>query len=210
MTTTSDEQITQIDAAINAAKGKAGTPAPTPPGEEKPKRKRLSPEERAARDELRAKEKAEKKAAREKAREAKKAEKEANRKPPHMSKVEKAASKLPPMSEGAQKAFGALTGKLSSGDLFSLTENLKHHIRVAQTQGALQMSLKVGQVVKIVSGNPRFVNQTATVMKVQRIRCYVEVPGYNKPVYLFTTDCQPLDADEVNTVTEEQLAAKAS
>jgi hypothetical protein len=36
------------------------------------------------------------------------------------------------------------------------------------------------------------VGQTGTVSKAQRIRCYVEIPGVNKPVYLFTSDVETI------------------
>ncbi len=204
-----DEQTAAIDQAINASKAARATETDagaTASTESKPKRRRLTPEERETRDALREKEKAERKAAREAASAAKKAEREANRKPPHMSKVEKAAAKLPIMSPEAQEAFDTLTAGLESSDMFTLTENLRHHVRVQQTTQALNTNLTVGQVVTIVGGNRRFIGQTATVAKVQRIRCYVDVQGYDKPVYLFLSDCQPLDTEDAATVGEEDLA----
>ncbi len=200
-----DEQTNAIDQAINKAKAdRAENTGEAPEASDKPKRKRLTPEERASRDAKREQEKTERKEAREAARAAKKAEKEANKKPPHMSKVEKAAAKLPGMSPEAQNAFDELTSELSASDMFTLTENLRHQVRVQQTTAALNTKLTVGQVVTICGGNRRFIGQTATVSKVQRIRCYVEVLGYDKPIYLFLSDCAPLEGEDASTLGEEE------
>jgi transcription antitermination factor NusG len=206
-----DEQVSKIDAAINAAKQRRSD-QPTPSETERPKRQHLTSEERAARDSLRAHVREEKKVAREKARAEKRAIREANARVPHMSKIEKAANRLPHMNRNVGSAFDDLASRLTASELFALAENLQHHVRLTQTNNALETRLSVGQSVTIVSGNPRFVGHIATVKKVQRIRCYVQVQGYEKPVYLFTSDCEPLEATEVETIDEssEQLQATGS
>lgn len=204
----------KIDAAINAAKKRvAAKGGNTKTTGDKPKRKRLTAEEREARDKARAEAKAQREAEREAARAAKIAEREANRKPAHMAKVEKAAEKLPPLTDNAQEFLTNATEGLTPAEVFTLAEHFKHFVRVQRTQAALEMELGVGDTVRIKSGHPRFVGETGTVMKAQRIRCYVEVPGYDKQVYLFTSDVEVLQkaADgDINTVpadTEEPVAA---
>jgi hypothetical protein len=63
--------------------------------------------------------------------------------------------------------------------------------------------VEAGNTVTIISGDARYVGKTGTVSKAQRIRCYVEIPGVSKPVYLFTSDVEVMAA-------AEQAQAKAS
>jgi hypothetical protein len=65
---------------------------------------------------------------------------------------------------------------------------------------AVGAKLVVGQLVTIMSGNAKFVGQHATVAKVQRIRCYVDVPGVEKSVYLFTSDVIPVATSEAESL----------
>jgi hypothetical protein len=168
---------------------------------------------KAERDAARAAKNAEReiaKAAKKAAREAKKAEKaavKAGKAPAHMSKVAKAAAKLPALGPDAQATLDSATAGLQLGQLSALAEHIRHFVRVKSTEQALGAKLSVGQVVQIINGNPRFIGSTATVMKAQRIRCYVEVPGYDKKVYLFTSDVVPLDATEATLVDEPAAPA---
>jgi DNA polymerase II small subunit/DNA polymerase delta subunit B len=208
----------KIDDAINNAKrrvkartGEDSTVDTDSKVSPKPKRKRLSPEDREARDKARAEEKAQKKADREAARAAKKAEKEANRKPAHMAKVEKALAALPALSETASATLADITGSLELSDLENLAAHIQGTVRLERTKQALDRTLAVGQAVTIVGGDNRFIGKTATVVRAQRIRCYVEVPGFDKEVYLFTSDVQPVEGGQEveDSADESQEAATA-
>lgn len=139
--------------------------------------------------------------ARKTAREAAKAEKAAARQaaasakvPAHMKKVARAAEKLPALRETSQQLFGEITANLSADQIAALALHLQHHNRVAATQRAAGMKLENGDAVRIVGGDPKFLGMTGTVDRAQRIRCYVAVPGIKKPVYLFTSDVEKLEA----------------
>lgn len=201
-----DENVSEIDKALASAKAKqaarkgAGVNADAvattakAPKAEKPakeaKRPRLSDEEKAARASAKETALAEKKAARAVAREAKKAERSASKSPAHMAKVSKAAEKLSTMSEAAQLIFNDATANLSAANVANLAAHLQHFNRVKATERALNQNIEVGQTVTIVGGDPRFIGQTGTITKSQRIRCYCEVTGARKPIYLYTSDVE--------------------
>lgn len=187
----------KIDAAINAMKAKKAKKDPNAPvedTEDKPKRTRLTPEQRTERDTQREIERIEKKEARDQAKSEKEAKREADRKPAHMAKVEKAAEKLPALTAEAQGFYDQVTKNLNAAEIFAMTENFRHFVRMQRTEAALNTKLNKGDQVTIVSGNPRFIGCLATVTKPQRIRCYVEVEGYDKPIYLFTSDVELVEA----------------
>jgi flagellar biosynthesis GTPase FlhF len=211
--TLTDEKVTQLDKALAAAKNrkasKSGTAATAtaettgekpakPPKAAKepsaPKRPRLTDEQKAAREAAKAQERAEKKAAREAARATKKAEREAARQPAHMRKVAKAGERLGTMTEAAQLIFNEATANLPAAQVSILALQLQHFNRVRATERALSQTIEAGMKVTIVGGDPRYIGQTGTVSKAQRIRCYVEVEGAKKPVYLFTSDVEIVSA----------------
>jgi flagellar biosynthesis GTPase FlhF len=205
MSDKSDEKTSKIDAAIAAAKARAAAKAKgetaTKTAEtkaEKPARAaakpKLTDEEREARKTKLEAERAERKAAKTAAREKARAEKLAARKPAHMSKVTKAGEKLPQLAGAAQILFGDATANLGRADLASLALHIQHFNRVKATERALDTRIEAGHTVTIVGGDPRFIGKTGTVTKAQRIRCYVEIEGVNKPVYCFTSDVEPLAA----------------
>jgi len=177
-----------------AAAPKAAKAPKAPKEPSTPKRPRLTDEQKAAREATRATERAEKKAARDAARATKKAERDAARQPAHMRKVAKAAEKLGSLNESAQLLFNEATANLTAADLATLALHIQHFNRVKATERALSQSIEAGMEVTIVGGDPRFIGQTGTVFKAQRIRCYVTVAGAKKPVYLFTSDVAPVAA----------------
>lgn len=227
---TNDKDISNIDAAIRKAqerkalKQKAAGAEPTtdaatdatPAPEAKPakvSRAKESPEAAAERKAKAAAELEAQKAAKAEAREAKKLEKQkereaklATRKTPHMSKVEKAAAKLPPVAENAKQAIDDITANFDAVTVAAIAAHLQHFNRAKSTERALGKKVAVGDTVTIVSGDARFVGMTGTVAKAQRIRCYVEVPGAKKPIYLFLSDVAPCEAAS----TEETLEAKSA
>jgi hypothetical protein len=130
------------------------------------------------------------------ARKADKAEKRASKKktsgsasgPVHMKKIATAAAKLPQLNSDAQLAFNDLTTNFSGAQLTTLALHLAHHNRTVSTQRASTVQLKVGQSVCIAGGDHRFIGKVGVISKVQRIRCYVNIPGMEKPHYCFTSD----------------------
>lgn len=198
------DNLSAIDKALNAAKnkkalknGEAPVAATASEGTEAPvstKRPKLSEEDKKARDEKRAAERAEAKAKRDAEREAKRAAKAANAKPAHMSKVEKAAAKLPAMNDEAKAEFDRITCNFSAAQIAAIAEHLQHFNRTKATERALSQKLTEGSVVTIVSGDPKYIGKSGTVSKAQRIRCYCTIEGVAKPVYLYTSDVEVVTA----------------
>lgn len=192
MNTPKSDDTSKLDAALNAAKARKKNPN----GTEKSTtaRTRLSAEEKAKRDEALEAERAAKKLAREAKRAERQAAREAAKKPAHLSKVDKARSKLPAMDATVGQFFNELTVNFTGAQLSALAAHLQHHNRENATKRALAQQVKTGDSVRIVSGDSRFIGKTGTVTKAQRIRCYVEVEGAKKPVYLFTSDVEVVAA----------------
>ncbi len=116
--------------------------------------------------------------------------------PVHMKKIATAAAKLPQMNSDAQLAFNDLTTNFSGAQLTALALHLAHHNRTVSTQRAATVQLKVGQTVCIAGGDHRFIGKVGVISKVQRIRCYVNIPGMEKPYYCFTSDVVPATVAE--------------
>lgn len=155
------------------------------------------------------KQRAERKQARDQKREARLAEL-AQRKPAHLSKVEKAAANLPPMNEETQAVFDAAS-KLNRTDIEILASHLSFEARKNATLQATSANLKVGMQVTVISGQARFIGQTGTVTKVQRIRCFVQLDESGKEIYLFTSDVAPdTEVAEVAAATGQELPASMS
>ncbi len=176
------DSISKIDAAINAAKGRKDKKS-----EPRPK---LTAEDKVKRDEAKEAEKAEKKAEREKARAEKQATRNASKPAAHMRKVDKAASKLPPMYDLVQQFFNELTTGFSAAQIAAVVAHASHFNRVKATERALNQQVKMGSKVRITGGENRFIGLEGTIVKAQRIRCYVVVEGYKNPIYLFTSDVE--------------------
>lgn len=214
--------MTDIDRAVNAAKARRaakagegieaeaseGTEGTEGSGEGVSKekasgRKRLTDEERAKRKEALEADRAERKEKREAERSAKKAAKEADKKTPHMSKVDKAAERLPSMASGTQSLFNEAIANLPASEVSALAAHLQHFNRVKATERALNQKVVVGDTVRIIGGDPRYIGKVGTIEKAQRIRCYVEVPGTKKSVYLFTSDVALVEED-AEEISDEQ------
>lgn len=194
--------------------------------EEKAAREAEKAAARAKKDAERATKKAEKQAIRDaqkterdERRATKKAERDAERgsRKPHTSKLEKARTKLPVLSRTCEQIIDLINGyksevelhkALTSAELIALSQHLEFAARERQTTEALNAKLEVGQRVRIVSGkDPRMLGTIGTLQKVQRIRCYVEVPGVSHPVYLFTSDVVPIESDDVEASSAADDAA---
>ena len=207
MSDNSTVNVSQIDKAINAAKarkatrtGSAPASAPDENGEgtapaqaaAKVARPKMTDAEKAAKQAARDAEKAAKKAERDAARTQKRAEKDAGKAPAHMKKVQAAASKLGNLTDAAQLLLNEITATLPAAQVATLPAHLTHFNRVKATERSLAQKLEVGQQVTIVGGEPRYLGKVGTLSKVQRIRAYVEVPGIEKAIYVFTADVAPI------------------
>jgi len=205
------------DAATDAAPAPEAKPAKVSRAKETPEaaaeRKAKAAAELEALKAAKAAELEKQKAAKAEERAAKKLEKQkereaklATRKTPHMSKVEKAAAKLPPVGEKAKQAIDDITANFDAVTVAAIAAHLQHFNRAKSTERALGKKVAVGDTVTIVSGDARFVGMTGTVTKAQRIRCYVEVPGAKKPIYLFLSDVAPFEAASAEEVIEAKSA----
>lgn len=220
-TTNSDSKaskLSAIDRALELAKARAAAVAanrssedtlrvkePKPKADKQPKEpkavKVVDLAAQSAKDAERAERKAqleaqraERKAASDAKRAAAKAEREAKaqpRGPAHMKKVDKAAARLPALSAEAQTKLNELRLEISNVDMTVLALHLQHHVRVAATYKAHGRKFVNGQGVRIVGGDPRYIGQVGTIDQARNIRCFVNVPGVKKPVYVFTSDIEP-------------------
>lgn len=196
----SNDSISKIDAAINAAKSRKGKRAGTDNdvtsngSEPATKRPRLTDEQKAQRLAVKEQERAEKKADRIAARAARKAEQAANKPAAHLAKVAKAEAKLPVLETNAQATVNEVTTNFSRDQINAIAKHLEHFNRVQATKRALEQKINAGDKVRIVGGDSRFVGQEGVVSKAQRIRCYVEVAGAKKPIYLFTSEVELVEA----------------
>jgi hypothetical protein len=198
------ENTMSLDEQIKAAKAlRAAGGAPVAGT----KRRRLTPEERAQRMAEYEADKAARRAAREAKRANRLAGLAAARGTPHMKKVERAASILPVLDEGENGGFNALLVGFDIDSLEKIALHLDHFIRAERTKVALNTKLNVGQVVRIVGGTARFHGLVGTVAKVQRIRCYVNIPGMEKPQYFFCSDVKPLSTDDACGIDDAAAAS---
>lgn len=157
--------------------------------------------EKAAKDAARQARQAQLKAERE-ARKAAKAAEKSSGKPAHMKKIDRAAGKLPQLNDQMQLTFNEVTTNFSAEQITALALHLQHFNRVKATERALGQKLEAGALARIIGGDPKFIGMTGTVIKAQRIRCYVEVPGVKKPVYLFTSDVEVVSSPSAATGTD--------
>jgi flagellar biosynthesis GTPase FlhF len=205
-----DTKLSAIDKALAAAKArKALKEASAPESEEAPSAKPSRAKAETQPDFAKAQKKEALAAARAAAKATREAERQARREaksadvkgPVHMKKVEKAASKLPALNDTAQVLFTDITTNLSAAQVAAIALHLQHFNRLKATERAIDQRVAPGDHVTIVGGDPRYVGMTGTVDRAQRIRCYVNVPGVRRPVYLFTSDVQ---------VRREEAIAEAS
>lgn len=169
-----EETLTNVDKAINAAKAN--------------RTKRVSDPAREAKKAAQVAEREQKRIERENRR-AEKAAERANRKV-HMAKVERAGSLLPTMSDRAQSLFQEITASLPRDQVSALAQHLNHFNRIHATTSAATTQLDVGTQVRITSSDSRYFGRVGTISKAQRIRCFVQLEGVEKPVYLYNSDVE--------------------
>lgn len=206
----STKSLSAIDRALAAARARAAqraavvaseaSEASEAAGEDKPaKQPKVKTEEafaKAQKDrankELTELQRAAAKAKRDAEREARRAEKAAaaEGKKSHMKKVERAASKLPALSSEAQIKLNELRLELGNVELTALSAHILHHVRATATVAAAGKRPEVGATVKIIGGDPKFFGMQGTVVDSRPLRCFVEVDGVKKPVYLFNSEVE--------------------
>jgi len=208
MQNASDNKLSAIDKALAAAKARkamkegAQITSDESPAYKTPTAKPVKKVDDVAR--------AEAKKLRDAEREARRAAKAvAPKGPVHMKKIAKAASKLPTINTATQRLFDEITTNLSAEQVTSLALHLQHFNRTKATERALGQSVETGSNVRIVGGDPRFIGKLGTVDRAQRIRCYVNVPGFKRPVYLFTSDVELVEIQDsvlTDSPSEPQVA----
>lgn len=193
MTTIKTNAPSEIDKALNEAKARKAAKQGSSEADAGSK-KRLTDEEKAAKKAEKDAEQARRKQERDAARAAKKAERVASRPQAHTAKVEKARARLPKLDNAAQAIYSDVVSNFTSGQVAALAAHLEFHNREQATVRALSVTFNEGDRVRIVGGNARFIGQTGTVSKPQRIRMYVELDGSNKRAYMFTSDAELVEA----------------
>lgn len=167
-------------------------------------KKKLTDEQKAAAE-------AEKQRAKEerlRLREEKKAQRSAERKPAHMRKVENAAARLPKLTPDLE-ALAAQLGALDAAAVEAFIANVQHRLRVRATEKSTNITLINGQLVRIVSGDVRFVGQLARVTEARRIRCHVTPLGSTKKVYLLNSDVEVVSEAETGAPAVDEGDAEA-
>jgi len=209
--TESTTKLSAIDKALAAAKARAAAKAnindeASPVKEPKAKRVELPAAAKARKEKASKALTAAAKQARETERAAAKAIREADRlqrrdakvaaaigkKGAHMKKVEKAAARLPSLNDPARLTFNEVTTNFSRDQVAALALHLQHFNRVKATELAAGRSYKQGQPVRITGGDPKYIGMQGTIDSARPLRCFVNVPGFRKPVYLFTSDIEPV------------------
>lgn len=229
-TETTENSIEQALAAAKAARTTESTseapttveaPATTRPAKtdeekaaEKAEMERIRAEKKAEREAKRAEKKAEyerQKAERAAERARKKAERDVERAnyTPHMAKVEKAAENLPELSNTTDMLVTGLT-ELSNSDLSAVIAYAEHILRVNSTTASQDYELTEGQLVEVTSGAAQYLGLTGTVSELRRIRVLVDVPGRDKPIYLFRSDCTPVEGEVAESADEDTSGAEDS
>lgn len=202
MTDIDNNKLSKIDAAIAAAKARKAAREALEGNEADPTAKankvpKITAEERAAKKETILAERAVRQAAKAAERESKRAQKQPRQKVAHMSKVERAASKLPALQPEVLQEYNDVITNFSADQISALALWLQHYNRVSATQRALTAKVEIGDTVTIIGGDPKWLGKTGRVVEARRIRCFVEVEGANKPVYLFTSDVKHATPDVV-------------
>lgn len=227
MTTTTPDNTRTIDEAIaevrataarkkkaarkDAPQGNENDPSPEVENEalsaeEKEARKAAKKAEREARNAERKTRLEEEREARNAERLARKAERDANRteKVAHLSKVEKAAERLPELTPGAISYLNSLEPEQAHvTDLAVALAHAQHILRARQTKASHDVDLKEGQVVRVISGEGRWIGAMATVKAVRSIRVIISVAGYDKDIYVFAADLVPCEVVEREVVMSE-------
>ncbi len=151
--------------------------------------------------------KAEEKAEKARIRAEKKAQKEANKPPKHQAKLDRAKAQLPELNDAESHYVERLTSEFPLHQLEKIAAHVNFFVRQEQTKNAVASEeLKVGQTVRIKSGNQKHLGKIGVVSRSQRIRCYVEVPGVDKEIYLFTSDVELVKDENVENLAQNDTS----
>jgi hypothetical protein len=148
---------------------------------------------------------AEKKAAREQ----KRAEKLAARaeQKSKTSRLAAAKDKLPALTGVSQQLIDR-AADLTTVEITALAAHLNYLVRARGAQLAVKATVKLeeGTQVRITGGDPRFVGCIGTITRSQRVRCFVTVPGNEKPLYVYLAEVEPVTVEEPTTCEPEPIA----
>ena len=112
----------------------------------------------------------------------------------------------------SQLTFNEVVANFSREQVTALALHLQHFNRVKATERALDQKVVQGMDVRIVGGDPKFVGMTGSVIRSQRIRCYVAIPGVKREVYLFTSDVEafsPLSASSLEGDSKDDASTES-
>jgi ribosomal protein L24 len=124
-----------------------------------------------------------------------KKEKPVRETPAHMAKVNKVKASLPPMSESAKAIFDQAAQLESLSDLNVLATHIAFLARERATAASNEVTVRTGDRVKIVSGSDvRFHGKEGEVVRTNRIRIFVRVPGFEKEAYLLRSNVELLES----------------
>lgn len=211
--TNGTNKLSAIDRALAAAQARkalkvntdtdmASAPVVKPKVKDKPKVDSVDKvAEKAAKEALREASRLERAKEREERRAAKEADK-ANKGTAHMKKVARAASKLPQLSDPARTILDEISTNLGRVDQAALALHIQHFIRVKATEMSSGRRYQNGQRVRIVAGDLKYIGAIGTIESARPLRCFVNVPGAKKPIYVFTSELEPVEDAAVRTGTE--------
>lgn len=209
--TNGTNKLSAIDRALAAAQARKAlkvntdgdaTDAPVIKSKDKPKVDSADKAaEKAAKEARRVADRLERSKEREARRAAKEADK-SNKGTAHMKKVARAASKLPPLGDDARALLDEISTNLGRVDQAALALHIQHFIRVKATEMSSGRRYQAGQKVRIVAGDLKFIGAIGTIESARPLRCFVNVPGAKKPIYVFTSELEPVEDAAVRTGTE--------
>ena len=125
-----------------------------------------------------------------------------DKKAAHLKKVSRAASKLPVLSDSAQALLDEVKTNLGRVEQSSLALHIQHFVRLKATEMSAGRRFRNGQKVRIVAGDLNFIGAVGTVESARPLRCFVNVPGAKKPVYVFTSELELVEEQSAATGTE--------
>lgn len=113
----------------------------------------------------------------------------------HLNKLVKVKNKLPVLPPEVLATVNTLVN-FDTNVIDNVIEHLKYSIKEKSFTNLLstkdKINLNVGERVKIISGNPKYIGKIATLDEVRKIRCFVKLPEAKGRVYLLISDVEKL------------------
>jgi transcription antitermination factor NusG len=122
----------------------------------------------------------------------------------------KAAAKLPTLDANLAALVAQIVECTSahSASISAVVDHLRFAANVAGRAQAKNVEVEPGDTVRIVGGRPQFVGMVGVVERAAKLRCHVMVPGKETTIYLFNSDVEVVNADEVDDAPSKEAAAK--